>query len=1047
MALFQKSVLNKYLNTLDDKKVKAAYHKYTAFFHDETIIQNIREDKEEQFQYGFLQKLFDEVLDYTINPNVDFNLTTELKNLKGSKKADGAILKDGKAVGVIELKGTKTKELSKITDQAFGYKNNHPTCVYIITSNFEKLRFYINDAVDYLDFHLFTLTEEQFKLLYLCLQKDSILSGLPERIKKESTLKEEDVTKKLYKDYSAFKNALFKDMVLKNPDIPKLTLFKKSQKLLDRFLFIFFAEDKGLLPPNSVSKIIKNFEALEDLDNYKPLYEVFQQYFNYINAGRPARKDKAEIFAFNGGLFAPDELLDRLKITDNILMNHTLLLSGYDFETEVDVNILGHIFEHSLNEIDEMTAELEGVTIDKNKTKRKKDGVFYTPKYITKYIVDNTVGKLCEEQKETIGIKEEEYKPRRTKPVKKRLLADLETYRAYLLSLTICDPACGSGAFLNQALDFLIKEHHYIDELQTKLLGGSIVFPDITNDILEKNIYGVDINEESVEIARLSLWLRTAKKGRALTTLNDNIKCGNSIVDDPEFAEGNAFVWEKEFPDIFKNGGFDVVIGNPPYVRQELLTPFKPYLKKSYKTYQGTADLFTYFIEISVDRLLNKDGIYSIIVANKWMRANYGNPLRKWMKEKRILEIIDFGDLPVFQDATAYPCILTISPKEPIETLWATEPKTLDFVDLEWYVQNNRFKVASESLADKGWALVNEKVNTLLNKLKNNGVALKKYTNDKFYRGVLTGLNEAFVIDKATRDRLIAESPKSAEVIKPFLAGRDVKRYTIHFQERYLIFTRRGIEIDVYPAIKNHLESYRERLEPKPKGWTDNWKGRKSGAYKWYEIQDSIDYYQEFEKPKIIYPNICKQPEFTWDEKNYYTNQKCFIISEASKFLLGILNSNVTFFYFKIVLPQLRGGFFEPGFTYMKDMPIPNSTPEVEKMIERNVDSNLSNEEKYNNLKTKLLRLVFRKFSIESVSTKMKDWDSLSFLEFTKELKKKKVKLSLSEEAEWEDYFETEKAKAQTIQSEIDKTDKEIDQMVYALYGLTEEEIAIVEGS
>lgn len=130
MALFQKSVLNKYLKTLDDKKVKAAYDKYVAFFQNEEIIQNIRDDKEEQFQYGFLQALFDDVLDYTINPKPDYNLTTELKNLKGSKKADGAIMKDGKAVGVIELKSTKTKELSKITDQAFGYKQSSYLCLY-----------------------------------------------------------------------------------------------------------------------------------------------------------------------------------------------------------------------------------------------------------------------------------------------------------------------------------------------------------------------------------------------------------------------------------------------------------------------------------------------------------------------------------------------------------------------------------------------------------------------------------------------------------------------------------------------------------------------------------------------------------------------------------------------------------------------------------------------------------------------------------------------------------------------------------------------------
>ena len=1044
MALFQKSVLNKYLKTLDDKKVKAAYDKYTAFFHDETIIQNIREDKEEQFQYGFLQKLFDEVLDYTINPNVDFNLTTELKNLKGSKKADGAILKDGKAVGVIELKGTKTKELSKITDQAFGYKNNHPTCVYIITSNFEKLRFYINDAVDFLDFNLFTLTLEQFKLLYLCLQKDSILSGLPEKIKKDSTLKEEDVTKKLYKDYSAFKNALFKDMVLQNPDIPKLTLFKKSQKLIDRFLFIFFAEDKGLLPPNSVSKIITNFEKLEDLNYYQPLYEVFQQYFNYINAGRPARKDKAEIFAFNGGLFAPDELLDRLKITDNILMNHTLLLSGYDFETEVDVNILGHIFEHSLNEIDEMTAEIEGVAIDKNNTTRRRDGVFYTPKYITKYIVDNTIGKLCEEHKETIGLKEEEYKPRRTKPVKKRLLATLEAYRAYLLSLTICDPACGSGAFLNQALDFLIKEHYYIDELQTKLLGGSIIFPDITNDILEKNIYGVDINEEAVDIARLSLWLRTAKKGRALTTLNDNIKCGNSIVDDPVFAGDKAFNWEIEFPSVFKSGGFDIIIGNPPYVRQELITPFKPYLERTYKTYQGTADLFTYFFEISIDRLLKKNGLYSIIVANKWMRANYGKPLRVWIKDKRIVEIIDFGDLDVFKDVAAYPCIITLSPKEPTEFFAATTPESLGFADLDLYVESNKFNVVTGSLEVNGWSLVDSKVSTLIEKLKNKGRPLKEFVNNKIFYGLKTGLNEAFVIDQDTKNTLIEKDARSAHFIKPFLAGRDVKRYSANFKNSYLILIRSGYtntnrgETEPFeyfkktsPAIAEHLLKF----ETKAKRRYDQ------GDY-WWEMR-ACAYYDEFEKPKILYAEIAKQGQYIFDTENYYVDTTGYITATNEKWLIGVFNSSLWKFLVTNVSSEIRGGFLRWKKQYLENLPIVKNGDKIEPLVTTQ-ELNFGD---FKQISSKFNRLLQRKFPIEKLSKNLQNWHTLTFTEFTKELKKKKIKLSLSEEAEWEDYFEAEKAKALEIKAVIDKTDKEIDKMVYELYELTEEEIAIVEQS
>ncbi len=246
--------------------------------------------------------------------------------------------------------------------------------------------------------------------------------------------------------------------------------------------------------------------------------------------------------------------MDKIELDDEILYPHVMKLTNYDFQSEVDVNILGHIFENSLNEIENITAELAGQEVEKSKSKRKKDGVFYTPKYITKYIVDNTIGKLCEEKKSELGIIDEDYakgRRNRKKEIIKNLDDNLHAYRDWLLNITICDPACGSGAFLNQALEFLIEEHAYIDELQAQLFGESIVFKDVSNHILEKNIFGVDINEESVDIAKLSLWLRTAQRGRKLTTLSNNIKCGNSLIDDPEIAGEKAFNWQKEFPNVF----------------------------------------------------------------------------------------------------------------------------------------------------------------------------------------------------------------------------------------------------------------------------------------------------------------------------------------------------------------------------------------------------------------------------------------------------------------------------------------------------------------
>ncbi|TXD84288.1 N-6 DNA methylase [Subsaximicrobium wynnwilliamsii] len=578
MALFQASVLKSHLALLDQSAVDRAYKKYQNYFWNANIQDNIKSAKEEQYQASFLHELFVNILGYTLFPNPDSNLTTEFKNEKNSRKADAAILKDGVAIGVIELKGTITKDLESIRLQAFDYKANQKGCVYVITSNFEKLRFYINDATEFEEFDLFTLSQNRFKLLYLCLHIDKLLNNTALKIKEASIVEEEEITKAFYKDYSVFKRELYRDLVKNNAktvkaklieqeraedqnDIVqleknvKLTLFKKSQKLIDRFLFIFFAEDRTLLPSNSTKQILNKWKHDWDFGDERPLYSLFKQYFLYLDQGRKSTPSRAEIYAYNGGLFKPDAILDALEINNDLLFKHTSKLSNYDFESEVDANILRHIFENALNEIESVNAEIEGGDFDQQTIKRKKDAVFYTPKYITKYIVENTVGKLCVEKKIAIGFKEADYfevKKGTHQSTKMQLLETLDAYREWLLQLTICDPACSSGAFLNQALDFLIKEHQYIDELKTKVLVGGLQFPDIENTILENNIYGVDFNEESVEITKLSLWLRTAKPRRKLNDLSNNIKCGNSLIDSKTVAGNKAFNWSEEFPQVFK---------------------------------------------------------------------------------------------------------------------------------------------------------------------------------------------------------------------------------------------------------------------------------------------------------------------------------------------------------------------------------------------------------------------------------------------------------------------------------------------------------------
>jgi hypothetical protein len=1088
MSLFQHSALNKYLKETNQAEMKEAYRKLVDYFHSPVIQQNIRECKEEEYQDGFLTALFVNVLGYTIKPNPDYNLTREFKNEKGAKKADGAILKDNAAIGVVELKSTTTKDLESICLQAFDYKANQSKCVYVITSNFEKIRFYINNADDFEEFDLFKINYAEFQLLWLCLAKENLLKGIPLVIKEDSVIKEQDITKKIYLDYTAFKKGLYNDLIENNLDLEifkgkdekeiKLLLFKKSQKLIDRFLFIFFGEDRGLLPPNSISEIIKQWENQSDWGDEVHLYDRYRKYFHLLNTGWKGKQH--EIFAYNGGLFAPDEVLDNVKISDEVLKKHTKVLTAYDFETEVDVNILGHIFENSLNEIEEVAAQIEGAEVDLKKSKRKKDGIFYTPKYITKYIVENTVGKLCKEKKAELGILDFDYdrdfklktwrviesvtevkvKNEVRQVIEKRKtnisvegtkqLEILNSYRDWLLKLTICDPACGSGAFLNQALDFLITEHNTVTELTQKITGDvSTMFIDIENQILEHNIYGVDINEESIEIAKLSLWLRTAQKGRKLTTLSNNIKCGNSLIDDPEVAGEKAFNWPTEFPDVFTNGGFDVVIGNPPYVQLQSMGEMSEILNKcGYETFDKGADLYCIFTERGF-KLLKHGGLQSFIMPNKWMLVAYGKPLRKFFSKTGIRQILNFGDIQFFEEATTYVCIFVTQNSKPFDKLEVLSLNRKTYHgDFLTEVKNNIYEYSSLKFGESEWSIQPYRDTIKLERMKLNGIELKDLPIS-IYRGILTGYNDAFYIDEATRNLLITADPKSAELIKPMVRGRDISPYGIDGFV-YLIGTFPALKLDInnYPAIRNHLHSFGyDRLKQTGENGT-----RKKTNGKWFETQDSINYHEEFSKPKIIYPNMTSVFPFMHDENGFLSNDKSFILTAKDNsisllFLTAVLNSSLAKLWIWYNCPELQGGTREIRKVYFEHFPVPEANEEQTAILANYASERARLTSELQNMVSKFTRTVQRKFTLEDLSVKLQEWYLLSFAEYLKELAKKRIKLSLSDETEWEDYFNEQKQKAQTLKSEIDKTDREIDLMVYELYGLTEEEIGIVEES
>tara|TARA_B110000238_G_scaffold79806_1_gene87836 strand:+ start:862 stop:4026 length:3165 start_codon:yes stop_codon:yes gene_type:complete len=1051
MALFQKSVLTEYLKKQDSIAVEKAYKKFVKYFYNPITQQNIRDINEEGFQQKFLMELFVNCFGYVINPDPYYNLTTEFKNLKDAKKADGAILIDGKAIAVIELKGTNTKNLEKCRQQAFDYKSNHPTCKYVITSNFEKLRFYIDTSDEFEEFNLFTLTENQFALLYLCVFEENLLNNIPFVIKKASSQKEEAITKKLYSDYSYFRKEIFNDLINSNPEYDKLLLFNKTQKLLDRFLFIFFGEDRHLIPANSIGAIINKWEEDKSFYGDRTLFEVFKGYFNVLNIGRPARGEKQAIFAYNGGLFADDEVLNKLKIDDNILLKHTKNLSHYDFESDVSVNILGHIFEHSLSEIEEIQNEISG--LETGTSKRKKDGIFYTPQYITKYIVENTVGKLCQEKKNELDINEETYAPA-NKRSKVRMQA-LDNYRNWLLGLTICDPACGSGAFLNQALNFLIEEHKYIDELNAAYHGASIPFSDITSSILENNLYGVDINEESVEIAKLSLWLRTAEKGRKLTSLNQNFKCGNSLIDDPEIAEGKSFNWKNEFPEIFSKGGFDVIIGNPPYVRVEFIPENQvQYYKNYFKSASGKFDLSSVFYEKSVG-LLNDAGIYSVITSYQFLYTSSGIGLREFIAENTDTQIIMFSsDSQVFEGATTYAGIFFSSSSQNPSINVKTANNKFSQVNITHSFKLEVDNFCSEKVILADTSLL-KKIGTLPNVKFGREIGKAK-------TGVVTSSDEVFYLTKNQIDEFNLEK----ELLYPILGPKDLNRWHLTTPETFCLYPYTEINgkttlIDIntletkYPNIYNYLLSKKNVLTARSQGRKDY-----SESSKWYQLNRPREKWI-YDSIKIIYPGTTNTIKFALDYKRQlFRNARVYAFllneerTELYQIILIILNSSLCNYLIKIMCPPKANNYFELSTGFMENFPflIPEDISEFKKT------SNIATEsaEALIVLTESLLMLIKTKFNIITFSKKLQNWHELDFKVYLKELEKARkksakeneieyTKLSLSEEAEWMEYFNEQKQKAQELKTKIDKTDKEIDQMVYELYGLTKEEIEIVE--
>jgi len=403
----------------------------------------------------------------------------------------------------------------------------------------------------------------------------------------------------------------------------------------------------------------------------------------------------------------------------------------------------------------------------------------------------------------------------------------------------------------------------------------------------------------------------------------------------------NSFEWRFEFPEVLDEKGdylgFDAVLGNPPYIRQEELAAFKPHFQTIFETFAGTADLYVYFVERGMN-ILRPGGQFSYILPNKWMRAGYGDKLRQFVKRQRIEGISDFGDLPVFEEATTYPCIFEMSRAEARSTFPAATINTLTYESsLNEYIRSNAFAVGLESLSDSGWTLSNRGVQQLLDKLRAAGTPLGEYVQGKIYRGVLTGLNEAFVIDAATRDRLIAEDARSAEVIKPFLSGKEIKKYqTLYQTDQFLLFIPWHFPLHQdpsisgasqiaesefqkkYPKIYQHLLKFKPQLEKRNLTETGI-------RYEWYALQRcAATYFSEFEETKIVWPETSNENQFCYVDKGVYLNKTTFFLPIEDHSLLGILNSKVIKFCLNAIVSKMRGGYFSMSKAYVETVPIPD---------------------------------------------------------------------------------------------------------------------------
>lgn len=898
-------------------------------WHNDYHHGSLKKDNETAREQAYNQDFFVGILGYKQKPATPFSFepkaSTDTGQIPDARIGtfDPATNLDD-TVAVVELKGASIAldrpqrghgNYSPV-QQGFKYRPQYRGCSFVIVSNFFEVRLYNDNQLDFESWTLDDLVDPKedylrFKTFYLLLHADRMLRvegrSQTQDFLSDIRVNQDRIGRDFYANYSDAREKLLRSLWLLNPtlqDDPDKWI-EKGQKIIDRVVFACFAEDRGLLPDNTLQRI-----GLESKNSALSMWNMIKAFFDGIDKG----DTKLGIpVGYNGGLFARDDELDALQVGESSLQA-VVALGNYNFEEDLSVNILGHIFEQSISDLDRIREGVaEGGTAETIQySRRRNEGIYYTPEHIVRYIVDHALGARLRELEDQLiekhGLKGDILDATYTKREK----AAYVEYREALNNIRVVDPACGSGAFLVTAFDFLLAEHRRVAAILDDLYSNSA----FVSSILQNNLYGVDLNEESVEITKLSLWLKTAAKGEKLTSLDGNIKSGNSVKVSAEPGNGNAFLWREEFGDVFEAGGFDAVIGNPPYIREAVNRSAFNGLRDN-PVFQGKMDIWTMFGWLGLDIAKRDVGRVGFIAPSNWITNAGASKFRDCLVQLgRIQDYVDFGDYMVFEDAAIQTMIFTLRrtadndtysfPFGKLLSRSASQEEVTRFLvgELDDHFERFQATIIKEQAAGKTLNMNPASFDDLLTDIARVGTerlgADEVATGIDVHQDFLNRKGAAklgntiaegsgiFIVSDAERGAMQLNAAEK-DLVRPYYTTDELRRYVGNKQHSlWVIYTgsahRTPAAMSPYPHVKAHLDRFEKVIT------SDN------APYGLHRAREE----QFFQGEHIISLRKAARPTFTYVDFDAYVSQTFFVIKTSRwnvKALTAILNSTLVAFW------------------------------------------------------------------------------------------------------------------------------------------------------